>query len=253
MSKAIVLQHVEAEGPGRIMPVFRDFGIPLEVRRLYRGDEVPTDLDELRCLVVLGGPMGVGDVDDPRHAYLAREITLLREALARDRPALGICLGAQLLAAAAGARVYPNTRRAADGAVVPAREVGWGFVDFAVARAGHEPVLAGLPPRQMVLHWHGDTFDLPRGAMPLASTPACRNQAFRLGWKHFALQFHCELSADDVAVWVRQDAAYVREANGDGGGARILADTESHLADARPAWDRLLRNILDQMIDEPRS
>jgi len=132
---------------------------------------------------------------------------------------LGICLGAQLLAAAAGARVYPNTRRAADGAVVLAREVGWGAVDFAAGAP--EPALAGLRAKEMVLHWHGDTFDLPRGAMPLASTAACRNQAFRLGWKAFALQFHCELSAEDVAVWVREDADYVREANGEEGAARI--------------------------------
>jgi GMP synthase (glutamine-hydrolysing) len=74
----------------------------------------------------MGGPMGVGDVDDPRYPFLAPEIALIREAIARDRPVLGICLGAQLIAAAAGARVYPNTRRVDGGGVVAAREVGWG-------------------------------------------------------------------------------------------------------------------------------
>jgi GMP synthase (glutamine-hydrolysing) len=250
VKRAVVLQHTPAEGPARVAELLAERNVALDVRQVYRGDAVPerVGLDEM--LVVMGGPMGVADVLDPRYPFLAREIVLLREAIARDRPALGICLGAQLLAAAAGARVYPNTRRAADGAVVFAREVGWGFVDFAPARAGHEPALAGLPARQMVLHWHGDTFDLPRGAVPLASTPVCRNQAFRLGWKHFALQFHCELAADDVAVWVREDAAYVREANGEDGGARILADTERHFADARPVWDCLLRNVIGQMLDD---
>jgi GMP synthase-like glutamine amidotransferase len=100
----------------------------------------------------------------------------------------------------------------------------------------------------MVLHWHGDTFDLPRGAVPLASTPVCRNQAFRLGWRHFGLQFHCELPAEAIPVWVREDAAFVHEANGDDGAARILADTERYFAAAKPAWDRLLRNIIGEML-----
>jgi GMP synthase-like glutamine amidotransferase len=104
--------------------------------------------------------------------------------------------------------------------------------------------------REIVLHWHGDTFDLPRGCMPLASTALCRNQAFRLGWRSFGLQFHCELTAEDVAVWVREDAAYVRESNGPQGGAQILADTERYYADAKPVWDRLLRNIIGQMLEE---
>src|SRR3954471_3658791 len=98
MSKAVVLQHVAHEGPGRIVPVFRDFGIPVEVRRLYQGDEVPSDLDELRCLIVLGGPMGVADVGTGKYPFLDKEIELLKKMVYRDRPTLGICLGAQLLA-----------------------------------------------------------------------------------------------------------------------------------------------------------
>src|SRR5882757_2878618 len=105
MSKAVILQHVPHEGPGRIVPVFRDFGIPTEVRHLYRGDEVPTDLDELRVLVVLGGPMGVSDVGSEKYPFLAKELELLKRLVALDRPVLGICLGAQLLAAAGGAKV----------------------------------------------------------------------------------------------------------------------------------------------------
>jgi GMP synthase (glutamine-hydrolysing) len=247
VKRAIVLQHTPSEGPERVAELLVERGLSLDVRHLHRGGLVPASIDKGDVLVVMGGPMGVGDVDDPRYPFLTGEITLLREALARDRPVLGICLGAQLIAAAAGARVYPNTRRASDGAVVLAREVGWGPVDFTTGAP--EPALAGLSARHMVLHWHGDTFDLPRGAMPLASSAVCRNQAFRIGWKHFALQFHCELPKEAVAVWVREDAAFVREANGDAGGARILADTELHYAEARLGWDRLLRNIIGQMLD----
>src|SRR3954464_11507403 len=110
MSKAVVLQHVAHEGPGRILPVFRDFGIPVEVRHLYKGDEVPTDLDEVRVLIVLGGPMGVADVGNSKYPFLAQEVEILTRMVKHDRPVLGICLGAQLLAHAAGAKVYPNVK-----------------------------------------------------------------------------------------------------------------------------------------------
>src|ERR1700722_11872764 len=110
MSSAVILQHVAHEGPGRIVPIFRDFGIPIQIRRLYAGDEVPSDLDELRTLIILGGPMGVSDVGNAKYPYLAQEIELLKRMIAADRPTLGICLGAQLLAHAAGAKVYPNVK-----------------------------------------------------------------------------------------------------------------------------------------------
>src|SRR5437879_3992418 len=164
MSKVFVLQHVEAEGPGRIVTVFRDFGIPIELRRLYRGDEVPTDLDEVRLLVVLGGPMGVADIGNEKYPFLAKEVEILKRMVQRDRPVLGICLGAQLLAHAAGAKVYPNlkpgTGTAADPATgkaaVPAEpqpEFGWGPVTFPFP-GGTEPVVTGMIDGAPMFHWH---------------------------------------------------------------------------------------------------
>src|SRR6478672_11362506 len=132
MSRAVILQHVPHEGPGRIVPVLRDFGIPTEVRHLYRGDEVPTDLDELRVLIVLGGPMGVADVGSEKFPFLAKEVELLQRLVRHDRPVLGICLGAQLLAHAAGAKVYPNAKPGAkpEDPATPMPEIGWGPVTF---------------------------------------------------------------------------------------------------------------------------
>src|SRR5829696_9632467 len=110
MSRAVILQHAPYQGPGRVVPVFRDYGIPTEVRHLYNGDEVPTDLDEVRVLVVLGGPMGVSDVGGEKYPFLAKEVETLQRMVKADRPVLGIALGAQLLAHAAGAKVYPNVK-----------------------------------------------------------------------------------------------------------------------------------------------
>src|SRR5262249_17341119 len=150
------------------------------------------------------------------------EIALLATCVARDQPVLGICLGAQLLAAGAGGRGFANARPGAGGRPVPPRGGGWG--GGGLLGAGGGPGLARRPPRPPGLHWHGDTLDLPAGAVHLASTPVCRHQAFRLG-RQVGLQFHCELDPTTIASWVRDDADYVRAAGGPEAGARILADT----------------------------
>ena len=246
VKRALVFQHTPTEGPERLALLLAARGVTCEVRALHRGDPVPDDLASNEPLIVMGGPMGVGDVGDHRYPFLADEIALLTRLVARDAPIIGICLGAQLLAAAGGARVYPNTRPGTSGALDPVREVGWGAVDFFDWLG--EPVLAGVGPRALMLHWHGDTFDLPPGAIHLASTPICRQQAFRLGRRQLGFQFHCELAAETIAVWVREDAEFVRAANGDGGGARIVADTERYYATSRPIWDRLLGNAIELLL-----
>jgi GMP synthase-like glutamine amidotransferase len=240
VTSAIVLQHTPTEGPERIATLLAARGVRCQTLPLHEGVPVPDVVGRDQLLVVMGGPMGVADADSPRYPFLAPEIALLRKLLARDAPVLGICLGSQLLAAAAGARVYPNTRPGPDGKPAPVREVGWGPIDLHNLA---EPTLAGLPAQPLVVHWHGDTFDLPPGAVHLASTPACRHQAFRIG-RAFGLQFHPELERETIAVWVREDADYVQGALGPEGGARILADTDRHYAAAQPIWDRLLGNII---------
>jgi len=248
MKRAVIVQHTPSEGPGRLERLLAARGAAWETCHVYRGDPILDDVAPDEPVLVMGGAMGVGDAGDPRYPFLAKEIARLRELLGRNQPVLGICLGSQLLAAAAGARVYPNTRPGPDGRPVPVREVGWGPVDFLGVE--REPALAGLGKRELMLHWHGDTYDLPAGAVHLASTAACQHQAFRLGTRQFALQFHPELEAQTIATWVREDADYVRAANGEGGAAQILTDTDRYLPGAGPVWDRLLGNIPDLMLRE---
>lgn len=239
-----VLQHIALEGPARIADIARAMGQAVRVHRLDEGDRLPDARAQGDALVVMGGPMGVGDIGNPRWPFLAAEVTLLDHWLRDGGPVLGVCLGAQLMARALGARVYPLT--VGDPAALH-REVGWGAVTF-TANGADEPALAGLDPSEVVLHWHGDTFDLPPGATRLASTLACENQMFRWGARAFGVQFHVEVNAEDIGAWVRADAAFVQGANGAAGGDRILADTRRYMERHRASGDRMIRNVLTAML-----
>jgi GMP synthase (glutamine-hydrolysing) len=236
----IILQHLELEGPGRLAPLALARGWTLEIRHLYSGDPVPQHVQAGEALVVMGGPMGVGDLTDPRWPFLAKEVAALASLVPSGAPVLGICLGAQLIAHALGARVAPLL---IGDPPVRHREVGWGAVSF----HGDDPVLAGMPAALDVLHWHGDAFALPPGAVRLASTLACPEQMFRFGSRTFALQFHLEVEPDEIARWTREDADFVRSANGPGGPARILADTARIQPRQQAAADRLIGNLLDAL------
>jgi GMP synthase (glutamine-hydrolysing) len=239
--RCVVLQHAATEGPQRLAELLAEAGLAVEVLALDRGQPVPRSLPEDVPLVVMGGAMGVSDIGDPAHPYLADEVALLEKQLAAGAPVLGICLGAQLLAHAAGADVHPNRRP--DGTRV--YEVGWAPVDFLPVDG--EPALAGLGRRAMMLHWHGDTFDLPRGAVHLASTPECPLQAFRLG-RAYGVQFHPEMDAATILAWLESDAAYVAGACGPGGAQRIRAETPRLFPEYAAARDRLLRNLVQALV-----
>src|SRR5215212_6269927 len=248
MSIAIVLQHVPHEGPGRLVDVFRDYGIPTQVRHLYKGDEVPTDLDEVRVLVVLGGPMGAGDVGGTRYPFLEKEVAVLKRLVQADRPVLGICLGAQLLALAAGAKVYPNVKAGAkpEEPSTPMPEIGWGAVSFPFP-GGTEPIVMGLMDGAMMFHWHFDTFDLPKlppPPAPAAGTPpgpppptgstlistskVCKNQAFRFKNRLFGFQYHFEMEQGGIEAMLANSGEDVVKVLGADGERKIREETARH-------------------------
>ncbi len=244
--RAVVLQHLDREGPGLIAELCESRGLRVDTVRLDLGLPVPAGLAADALLVVMGGPMGVGDIGDARYPHLPAEVALLRNVLAAEQPVLGVCLGAQLLAYAAGARVYPNRRPGPDGKARPLRQVGFGNVRL--LRSSQEPVLKDLPTELPVLHWHSDTFDLPAGAVHRAEDDDCRNQAVRIGRRAFGLQFHVETDAALVRDWAIADAAFVESALGGDGPSRIIAMSDAGAAAMRGPGERLIGNLLDLML-----
>jgi GMP synthase (glutamine-hydrolysing) len=261
MSSAVILQHAPYAGPGRIVPVFRDFGIPIDIRRLYQGDEVPTDLDSVRVLVVLGGPMHVKDVGGSQYPFLAQEVELLHRLIALDKPVLGIALGAQLLAHAAGAKVYPNVKPGAkpEEPATPMPEFGWGPVTFPFP-GGTEPMVFGMTDGSPMFHWHSDTFDLPRLPAPanpapapapppptgnalLSSSRTCKNQVFRFKSRLFGFQYHIEFTEADIEALLANDKDGVAQLGSDGL-AKVRDATGKFYPRYARLGDRLLKNFV---------
>lgn len=184
----VAIEHAPFEGPGSIATEAARRGTPLRACRLHAGDRLPA-LRELRGLVVMGGPMGVSDTAE--HPYLIDELALIAAAVAAGRPVLGVCLGAQLLAAALGARIYRGAQpEIGPGTVLLTAE---GRVDSVLGAAGR----AELP----VMHWHRDTFELPPHTTHLARSALYPNQAFRAGARAYGLQFHVEVDRALADAW----------------------------------------------------
>lgn len=183
-----VIQHVAFEHAGVIGNALRARGHALQVFQAGVDDLAPVSENPADLLLILGGPIGVYETD--AYPWLEAEIALIRQRLASGGKMIGVCLGAQLIARAAGARVYPGTR-----------EIGWATIT--PTPVGQDSALAELAAANWeVLHWHGDTFDLPPGAQLLASTTAVQNQAYAIGNQVLALQFHPEVMPRDIEAWL---------------------------------------------------
>lgn len=217
MKRVLVIRNVSYETEGMLEPLLRNEGLKLNIVDFQRDASAEPGLDGHAGLVVMGGPMGANDTD--RFPHLAHVERLCAEAFERSVPSVGVCLGAQVMAKILGSDVYEN----------PVREVGW-YDLTTTADADRDPLFSELRDREVVLQWHGDTFDLPDGAMLLASSPDCVNQAFRYGEAGYAIQFHLEILQPMIEEWVRRDAARGWLA-GEGriSARRILADTRAHI------------------------
>jgi len=214
MKTAIAIRHLHFEDLGSMEPILERAGY--KVRYADSGVDNIAELDPVTpdLVIVLGGPIGA--YEDDAYPMLKDELSLLEKRLRANRPTIGICLGAQLMARALGARVYPSG----------IKEIGWSRITL--PPSGCESPLRHLGQDETaVLHWHGDTFDLPAGATLLASTENCRNQAFTWG-RSLAFQFHPEAKAARLEQWFIGHACEIA-------GAKLSvpalrADTERHAA-----------------------
>ncbi len=179
--KIAAIKNHPAEGLGYIEQILNDKGIEFEYIEAYK------EMKEVDCdaIIILGGPMGVYEAD--KYPFLKREMEYIRKTF-REKPILGICLGAQLIAAALGAKVYPFVK-----------EVGW----RKVVRVSKHEVFDGLPDELEVFQWHGDTFDLPEGARLIYAGDEVRNQAFVLE-RAVAIQFHLEMTLELIRDWLEK-------------------------------------------------
>jgi GMP synthase (glutamine-hydrolysing) len=192
----LIIKNIQTEGPGTIEQFLLQEDIPFRIVELGLG-QIPPSLESYDTLIILGGPMGVYEIEN--HPHLMAGSRIMREAINRDLKILGICLGSQMLAHCLGAHVYPG----------PEKEIGWhhieltgdGLKDSFMRKLAVHPGVGDFWRKFTVFHWHGDTFDLPPGATLLASSVRYKNQAFRFGNKIYGFQFHVEVTKEMISQW----------------------------------------------------
>jgi GMP synthase-like glutamine amidotransferase len=226
----LVVKHVDIEGPGLIEDCLRHEHIPHQILSLESGFHLPK-LDSLTHLVILGGPMNVYEED--RYPFLREEDLFIKEAIQRGRSILGICLGAQLIAKALGAKVFK----------APVKEIGW--YDVSLTRIGCiDPFFSQLPKRFSVFQWHEDSFEIPHSAILIATSSLVPYQAFRYGNNAYGLQFHLEVTDTMIREWME---TYEEEFEGPQlphlSKLRILADTEQKIERYKEIGLKFLRSF----------
>jgi GMP synthase-like glutamine amidotransferase len=212
MKKVLIIQQVAHEGAGRLGDEIKDSGIDFQIIRAFDGQDIPRELEEDAALIVLGGPMGVSD--ESEYPFLKDELLLIESALKANAPVLGICLGAQLLARAAGARVYSGG----------AKEIGW-YPLYINEEGRKDKLFDGLPSTVNVFQWHGDTFDVPTDGANLASSDLFPNQLIRVGERSYGLQFHLEVTGEMVSEWLKVNQEELNGLKGVIDPGKILTET----------------------------
>jgi len=226
----LIVKHVDIEGPGLIEDCLRQERIPYQVLNLESGRHLPK-LDNLTHIVFLGGPMNVYEED--RYPFLKEEDLFIKEAIQRGKSLLGICLGAQLIAKALGAKVFK----------APVKEIGW--YDVSLTRIGSiDPFFSHLPRTFPVFQWHEDTFEIPHSAILIATSSLVPHQAFRYGDNAYGLQFHLEVTQDIIREWME---TYEEEFEGPQPSLlsklKLLADTEVKIEPYKEMGLTFLRNF----------
>ena len=241
-TKLLVLQHVDREGPDLIATLATSRGMAIETLRPDQGDPLPPpDRCNNTIALILGGPMGVADRNQPTMAWLQQELDWLRAWHQRRQPICGICLGAQLLATAAGGSVETLTVGTPQ---KPLMEVGIGAIHW-LSEPNNHPLLKGMNPSDLVLHWHSDRIRLPAEAELLGSSLHCPEQVFRIGEHAVGLQCHLELTDSSLKRWLAEDHDYVVQALGPHGPAQVQKQWDLLGPKLQQQGQKLFNSILD--------
>ena len=198
--RVLVLQHADPEHPGLILDSLRHVGAQVETIRTDLAQTTPTTLENYAGLIIMGGPQSVYEED--KYPYLRAEKQLAKEAIDNNIPLLGVCLGSQVIADVLGSGVHPG----------PAPELGWKPVKRA-PEAANNPILSALPETFTPLHWHGDIYDLPKGATPIGSSEMTATQGFSYNQNVYALLFHLEMTEAQITQMATQFPEDIRRAN----------------------------------------
>jgi GMP synthase-like glutamine amidotransferase len=226
--RVLVLQHEPDDGPGYLGDALTRRGAAMDVVRLDQGESIP-DVSGYDMLLVMGGEMNVHQ--ESVHPWLADETRAIRRAVEADKAVLGVCLGGQLLAKALGAQVHLGV----------APEIG--LTPIALTEAGlADPLFAGLSALEAV-EWHDDTFDIPAGAVALARSAGCANQAFRFGRRAYGLQFHPEVTPVMLVAWINANAGAAAVDS-----PAFQAEVEAKAQALQAQADRLVDNFLRQQV-----
>lgn len=231
MAEFLAIQHVEPEEPGTIERAVRLQGHSVARVQLFEDDPIPEELGDYRGLIVMGGPMGVHDVEE--HPALRHEKALIASAIEADRPVLGVCLGAQLIADVLGATVEPGAEP----------EIGWYPIERTEA-GGNDPVLGAAPEQLTAFHWHGDVFELPDGATHLARSARTEHQAFRYGSTVYGLLFHLEVNRPIIVDMI--EAFYEDLENPAEDAASIVRTTRHHVEALEEAGEQVFGRWVDR-------
>jgi GMP synthase (glutamine-hydrolysing) len=217
-SQVLVLQHARSEGLGTIEDALRRFAHPFKYLRTFEGETVPKNTGNFRGLVIMGGPMGVYEYD--KYPFLKDEMKLIESFLKEGKPILGVCLGSQLLASTLGAEVKKG----------PRKEIGWYPVQLN-ANAAEDRLCKGQPSSFTAFHWHGDIFNLPTNAVPLASSDLTALQAFRHGENVYGFLFHMEVTQEQIETMLREFSDEISQEKLDG--SEILNSSTAFLLSMR--------------------
>jgi GMP synthase (glutamine-hydrolysing) len=217
-SQVLVFQHARSEGLGTIEGALRGSGHSFKYLRTFEGESVPKNADNLRGLVIMGGPMGV--YEHAKYPFLKDEMKLIESFLKEGKPILGVCLGSQLLAAALGAEVKKG----------PRKEIGWYLVHLN-ASAAEDRLFEDQPSSFTAYHWHGDVFNLPADAVPLASSDLTALQAFRHGENVYGFLFHMEVTQEQIQTMLQEFSEEIEQEKLDGPG--ILSSSSAYFPPMR--------------------